>query len=103
MRIVSRIAAALLEVYDAVLFADADEFLVADPERHEVADLLAKREGTEVFGAQALNVVHDATREGALDPDQPVLGQRQWAKSSPSCASPRSSAPWRRGWPARTA
>jgi hypothetical protein len=84
MRMVSRIAAALLEAYDAVLFADADEFLVADPERHEgLVDLLARREGTEVLGAQALNVVHDARREGPLDPDQPVLGQRQWAKFIP--------------------
>jgi hypothetical protein len=98
MRMVSRIAAALLEAYDAVLFADADEFLVADPERHEgLVDLLARREGTEVLGAQALNVVHDARREGPLDPDQPVLGQRRWAKFIPLMCKPslkRTMAPW---------
>ena len=42
MRVVSNIAAALLEAYDAVLFADADEFLVADPEKYDgLRDLVA--------------------------------------------------------------
>ncbi len=98
MRMVSRIAAGLLEAYDAVLFADADEFLVADPERHEgLVDLLANRADAPALGAQALNVVHDARREPALDPDQPVLGQRRWAKFIPLMCKPslkRTAAPW---------
>lgn len=98
MKMVSRIAAGLLEAYDAVLFADADEFLVADPERHDgLVDLLTKRADQEVLGAQALNVVHDARREPALDPDQPVLGQRRWAKFVPLLCKPslkRTIEPW---------
>jgi hypothetical protein len=98
MRMVSRIAAGLLEAYDAVLFADADEFLVADPERHEgLVDLLAKRPDVPVLGAQALNVVHDAQREPQLDADRPVLGQRTWAKFIPLMCKPalkRTPAPW---------
>ncbi|HEX6148590.1 glycosyltransferase family 2 protein [Nocardioides sp.] len=98
MRMVSRIAAGLLEAYDAVLFADADEFLVADPDRHEgLVDLLAKRPDVPVLGAQALNVVHDPQREPSLDPDRPVLGQRRWAKFIPLMCKPalkRTTAPW---------
>ena len=98
MRMVSRIAAGLLEAYDAVLFADADEFLVADPERHDgLVDLLRKREDAPALGAQALNVVHDAQRELALEPDQPVLGQRRWAKFIPLMCKPslkRTTEPW---------
>ncbi len=98
MRLVSNIAAGLLEAYDAVLFADADEFLVADPKRHDgLVDLVSKRSDTDVLAAQALNVVHDATREGPLDPERPVLGQRQWAKFIPLMCKPaikRVAAPW---------
>lgn len=98
MRLVSNIAAGLLEAYDAVLFADADEFLVADPLRHEgLVDLVSKRSTADVLAAQALNVVHDVTREGPLDPDRPVLGQRQWAKFIPLMCKPaikRVAAPW---------
>lgn len=98
MRMVSRIAAGLLEAYDAVLFADADEFLLADPERHDgLVDLLRQREQAEALGAQALNVVHDAQREPSLDPEQPVLGQRRWAKFIPLMCKPslkRTAEPW---------
>lgn len=98
MRLVSNIAAGLLEAYDAVLFADADEFLVADPLRHDgLLDLVSKRSGVDVLAAQGLNVVHDAAREGPLDPDRPVLGQRQWAKFIPLMCKPaikRVAAPW---------
>lgn len=98
MKLVSNIAAGLLEAYDAVLFADADEFLVADPRKHaSLVDLVAARPGAEVLAAQALNVVHDPVREGPLDPEQPVLGQRRWAKFVPLMCKPaikRTAAPW---------
>lgn len=97
MRLVSNIAAGLLEAYDAVLFADADEFLVADPKKYDgLVDLVAARPKADVIAAQALNVVHDP-REPALDPDQPVLGQRRWAKFIPLMCKPaikRVPAPW---------
>ncbi|MGZ5400906.1 MAG: glycosyltransferase family 2 protein [Nocardioides sp.] len=98
MRLVSNIAAGLLEAYDVVLFADADEFLVADPKRHDgLLDLVSKRSNVDVLGAQGLNVVHNPAREGALDPERPVLGQRQWAKFIPLMCKPsikRVAAPW---------
>lgn len=98
MRLVSSFAAGLLEAYDAVLFADADEFLVADPARHDgLLDLVAKREDQQVIGAMNLNVVHDAEHEAPLDPERPVLEQRRWAKFVPLMCKPsikRIPAPW---------
>jgi hypothetical protein len=98
MRLISKIGSGLLEAYDAVLFADADEFLVADPARHDgLLDLLAKRPGHKVVGSMNLNVVHDAAREPALDPDRPVLTQRRLAKFIPLMCKPsikRVQAPW---------
>lgn len=97
MRVVSSFAAGLLEAYDAVLFADADEFLVADPERYAgLRELLVDRPGHEVVGAQGLNVVH-APGQPPLEPDRPVLGQRTWAKFVPLMCKPaikRVPAPW---------
>ena len=98
MKLVSNIAAGLLVAYDAVLFADADEFLVADPARHDgLLDLVSKRPKADVLGAQGLNIVHNPAREGPLDPERPVLGQRQWAKFVPLMCKPaikRVDAPW---------
>lgn len=89
MKLITEFAADLHASYDAVLFADADEFLVADPERHEdLRGLVAARTGKPVIGAMNLNVVHDATREPPLDPDRPVLGQRTWAKFVPLMCKP---------------
>lgn len=97
MRLVSNVAAGLLEAYDAVLFADADEFLVADPERHEgLVDLLGSRPDHDVLAAQGLNVIH-APEEPTLDPARPVLDQRAWAKFVPLMCKPaikRVPAPW---------
>ncbi len=98
MSLVSNIAAGLLEAYDAILFADADEFLVADPRRFSgLRDLLDARGDSPVLGAMNLNVVHDAPREPALDPGRPVLDQRHWAKFVPLMCKPalkRVPAPW---------
>ena len=75
MRMVSRIAAGLLEVYDAVLFADADEFLVADPERHDgLVDLLAKRPAAILLKKMAsLNANTTAKRSSALSSTEGVV------------------------------
>lgn len=98
MKLVSGIAAGLLAAYDAVIFADADEFLVADPRRHDgLRELLASRPEAAALGATTLNVVHDWAREPALDPGRPVLDQRRLAKFIPLMCKPalkRVDAPW---------
>lgn len=87
--LLSHLASGLLESYDAVAFTDADEFLVADPDRYDtLLDLLAARPDTRVFGAMGLNVVHHVGEEPALDPGLPILSQRRLAKFIPLMCKP---------------
>lgn len=99
MELVSGLARGLLAVYDVVVLVDGDEFLIADPDRYAgLLDLLAARADHEVLAPMALNVVHHVEVEGALDPAQPVLGQRRFAKFVPLMCKPgvkRVPAPWR--------
>jgi hypothetical protein len=86
---VSHIASGLLEAYDAVVFADADEFLVADPDRYgSLRDLVAAKPDNRVFGAMGLNVVHHVGHEPPLDPERPILAQRRMAKFIPLMCKP---------------
>ncbi len=99
MKLVSNIAAGLLEAYDAVLFADADEFLVADPKRHDGLRRPGRRSGPASTCSPRRRSTWSTTprREGPLDPERPVLGQRQWAKFIPLMCKPaikRVAAPW---------
>jgi hypothetical protein len=81
MRLVSRIASRLLHDHDAVIFTDADEFLLADPDRYDgLRDFVAEHPDLPVAAGLGLNVVHHLDHEGPLDPDRPVLGQRRYAK-----------------------
>jgi hypothetical protein len=99
--IVSNLAAALLESYDAVAFTDADEFLVAEPERYPtLRHLLAARPDTTVLAAQGLNVLHHTRTEPPLDPARPILGQRRLVKFIPAMCKPslkREPVPWAKG------
>lgn len=99
MEMVSNIAAGLLAVYDAVVFSDADEFVLADPARYDtLEDFLAERSG-QAFGAMALNLVHNPDVEPPLDPERPLLQQRSLAKFVPWMCKPslkRTPAPWTR-------
>lgn len=99
MRMVSSMAAGLLAAYDAVLFSDADEFIVADPAKYEtLVDFLHDRPHGEAFGAMALNLVQHPS-EPPLDPARPLLHQRRLAKFVPWLCKPglkRTRAPWSR-------
>ena len=98
MKMSSGIAAGLLAVYDAVMFTDADEFLVADPAKYEtLTDLVWDRPGVEALAALCLNVVHHVGAEGDLDPAQPILAQRRLGKFIPRMCKPalkRTPAAW---------
>ncbi|GAA3826352.1 glycosyltransferase family 2 protein [Nocardioides panacisoli] len=79
--ILNGLSSSLLYAYDAVLFADADEFVVADPQRHAgLRQFVATTEGRDAVGVMGFNVVHDLERESALDFDRPFLEQRRFAK-----------------------
>ena len=87
--LLSKFAAGLLEAYDAVVFTDADEFLLADPRKYAtLVDLVADRAEVPVLGAMGINLVHHLGQEDALDPSRPLLAQRRLAKFIPLMCKP---------------
>lgn len=98
MALASRLAAELLRRHDAVIFTDADEFLLADPQQYDgLVDFVARRPDLPVAAGLGLNVVHHVDHEPALVADRPVLGQRRYAKFVGKICKPslkRVDAPW---------
>lgn len=80
MRLANRLAAELLETHEAVIFTDADEFLVPDPVRYAgLPAYVAAHPGAVVMAGMGLNVVHRVGREPPLRAGEAVLGQRTCA------------------------
>jgi hypothetical protein len=98
MALASRLGTELLRNHDAVIFTDADEFLLADPDRYDgLLDFVTARPDLDVAAGLGLNVVHHLDHEGALRTDEPVLGQRRFAKFVGKMSKPslkRVGAPW---------
>lgn len=89
MTALNGLAASLLASYDAVLTSDADEFVVADPDKHAgLRELVASVPDVEAVGVVAYNVVHNLAREDALSFDRPFLRQRKLAKFMPLMCKP---------------
>lgn len=89
MQVVNGIALGLLAVYDAVIFTDVDEFLIPDPDQYPtLIDFLAARPERDVLAPLGLNVLHHVHVEPDLVPDQPILGQRRFAKFVPLMCKP---------------
>lgn len=83
------LSAALLHAYDAVVFADADEFLVAEPRRFAgLREFIATTADRDVIGALGFNVVQHVENEGPLSFDRPLLQQRRYAKFMPLMCKP---------------
>lgn len=79
--IANKLAAGLLEMFDAVLFTDVDEFIVPDPRRYAgLVEYLEKNPDEPVLAPTGLNLVHVVGNEPPLDPDQPLLDQRRHVK-----------------------
>lgn len=98
---VNSMARALLQAYDTVMFLDADEFLVPDPEKYDgLADFVARHPDRNVLAGVGLNVLHDAVHEPPIDHDRPVLTQRNLVKFVPRLCKPaikRDPTPWMAG------
>ena len=89
MRMLSGLADGLLGLYDAVIFCDADEFIVPDPSRHAgLVDFVAARAGAAAVGALGYNLVQHVGVEPALDLDAPILAQRAYAVFVPTMCKP---------------
>lgn len=98
MRLVNRLASELLVDHDAVLLADADELLLADPARYDgLLDFVARRPELDVAAGLGVNVVHHLDLEGPLVAERPVLGQRRFVKLVGKLSKPalkRIDEPW---------
>lgn len=89
LKMVNAFATGLLQSFDAAVFVDADECLVANPKKYaDLRELVADRPDAKGIGAMGLNVVHRVGVEPPLDPDQPVLRQRRLAKFIPKMCKP---------------
>lgn len=85
---VSEFCAGLLRRYDAVLHADADELLVADPRHHDSLAAYAATAPAEVVTAVGLDLHHLPDEEPPLDLVQPVGRQRGWTRFAASMCKP---------------
>jgi hypothetical protein len=74
---VERFQAFLLRSYDAVLFADADEFVLADPRRYTGLDAYIAEMARPAARCAGFNVVHQPG-EPPLRFDAPLLAQRRY-------------------------
>ncbi len=82
-------ARGLLACNDVVIFTDADEFLVPDPAQYAgLREYLSDRRDRMIVAPLALEVMHNAKLEPALDPTRPVLEQRRFVKASPGMCKP---------------
>ena len=84
---VSTLCRALLLRYDWVMYADADEIVVADPARHSSLAAYCATCRDEVVTTYGLNIVH-SHGEAAFDPGELVLSQRGWVQFSGAMSKP---------------
>lgn len=86
MALITNLANSLLGYYDAVIYSDCDEMLVADPAKYENLRDYAARLNRPVSHAIGLNVRHDISKESPLTTDRKILDQRTLAHFvSPMC------------------
>ncbi len=90
MRLVATFQRHLLESYDAVLYADSDEFLCVAPDvlKGESLKSFLLDLPDPVGITTGYNLHHDILREGALDPARPVLEQRKYLTRERSMDKP---------------
>ena len=86
---ISQLCASLLVWYEAVIYVDVDEMLVADPALHaSLADYAATLPEDAVISAVGLDVVHCPDAEAALDWDVQTSLQRGWVRFTSSMCKP---------------
>jgi glycosyltransferase involved in cell wall biosynthesis len=84
--LISGLATALLRKYDAVIYSDADELLVADPRRFTNLVEFCKSMTGPAATAVGLNLLHNLNHEGFLSNDTEILHQRSHVQFvSPMC------------------
>lgn len=75
---VTKVQKQLLETYDVVIFAEADEFFVPDLTKYKDLNHFLVNNQDDYFTAQGYNVISDIDNEPILDPTKSLLSQRKW-------------------------
>lgn len=84
--LISSMVGSFLLKYDAVIYSDADEMLIADPRIYPSLREFCADMKSPAATAIGLNVVHDLSAEGAIDVGRPILSQRSKVQFvSPMC------------------
>lgn len=99
--VVSGYCAALLHMYDTVIYTDCDELIRADPDLAKtLTDFVSSRDMPAVGYVLGMDVLH-AEGEPPLNYDTPILAQRRWARPSHALCKPlviRKSFHWAAGF-----
>lgn len=68
----------LLETYETVILAEADEFILPNPEHYsDLKDFLLKNKD-DYFRPQGYNIIQKIGEETSIDPRYPMLSQRKY-------------------------
>lgn len=98
--LVSDVTRELLRGYDAVVHSDADELVLADPERFaDLRDYAAR--APRVATAVGLDLQHIPDEEGPLRAGEMLGGQRRWVRFSAAMCKPalvQAAVRWRPGF-----
>lgn len=87
-RLVSRFHAALLGHYDVVMFIDADELIVVDPDiAGSLPDYLRSKR-FDFINPIGFNVLHRQEREPPINLSKPLFTQRKYVKYTPLYSKP---------------
>ena len=71
---------ALLQEYDAVVFSDTDEYLIADPRKFGSLKEFIQERCTSFSQAIGLEVLHILDKEARIDVSRPILAQRSFVR-----------------------
>ncbi|MFO1068244.1 MAG: glycosyltransferase family 2 protein [Geminicoccaceae bacterium] len=86
MKLITELANNLLNYFDAVIYTDCDEMLVADPAYYADLSDYCEQMTLPVAHAIGLNIRQNIKSEGSLDLSQPILRQRRCVQFvSPMC------------------
>lgn len=77
-RMVQETQSHLLEKYDTVIFAEADEFIFPDPAKYKNLKHFLTVNKDDYFRVQGYNVIHDIDNEKPIDTKKPIMEQRKW-------------------------
>lgn len=87
-QLVQRFVNGLLEFYETVIYADADELIVPDPDAFPSLSAYAEQMQGPCAFPIGINVVHIQSAELPLDPGRPILGQRRFGRFSLNYCKP---------------